>query len=125
MPAMLTSVAFVVCQVSVVDIPLSMEFGFADSDAVGAGGGGGGGGGGGATFFLHAPSRRRALRLSIRTNHFPLDCFTWFLLGPQRSPPRGTRRSYVLFPTPIGLGIVPGECQLLNFASIRQHAPDL
>ena len=50
---MLTSVAFVVCQVSVVDCPLSRVFGFADSEAVGAVGAGGGGGGGGATFFAH------------------------------------------------------------------------
>src|SRR5579871_5667591 len=55
---MLTSVAFWVSQVSVVDWPLSMVLGLAVSDAVGAAGGGGGGGGGGATFFLQAPSVR-------------------------------------------------------------------
>jgi hypothetical protein len=55
MPSMLTSVAFVVCHVRVVDWPLSTVFGSAESDAVGAFGAGGGGGGGGATFFAHAP----------------------------------------------------------------------
>ena len=54
--SMLTSVALVVCQVSVVDWPFSTVLGLAVSEAVGAAGGGGGGGGGGATFFLQAPS---------------------------------------------------------------------
>ena len=99
--------------------------GLTEIEAVGAGGGGGGGGGGGTTFFLHAPSRRRALRLSIRTNHVLLYCFTWFLLGPQRSPPRGPDEVMWLFPTPIGLRIMPSERQLLNLGSSPQHAPDL
>ena len=51
---MLTSVALLVCQVKVVDPPLSTVLGLAESEAVGAAGGGGGGGGGGATFFLQA-----------------------------------------------------------------------
>ena len=63
MPSMLTSVALVVCQVNVVESPLLMELGLADSDAVGAAGGGGGGGGGGATFFLQAPSIMIAPRI--------------------------------------------------------------
>jgi hypothetical protein len=52
---MLTSVAFVVCQVSVVGWPGSTVFGFADNEAVGAVSEGGGGGGGGAAFFAQAP----------------------------------------------------------------------
>src|SRR5437763_13747481 len=46
--SMLMSLAFVVCQVSVVDPPLSTVSGLAVRLAVGCGGGGGGGGGGGA-----------------------------------------------------------------------------
>src|SRR5271157_850726 len=45
MPSMLTSVAFVVCQVRVVDWPWLMVFGFRKGGARGGGGGGGGGGG--------------------------------------------------------------------------------
>src|SRR5215469_430899 len=78
---MLTSVAFVVCQVSVVDIPLSMEFGFADKDAVGDGGGGGGGGGGGACFFLQAPKNMMVPRTKTRVDHFTIECFTISSLG--------------------------------------------
>src|SRR5208282_209693 len=63
---MLTSVAFVVCQVSVVDWPASIVFGLADSEAVGAVNAGGGGGGGGATFFAHAP--RNTNRPSANTS---------------------------------------------------------
>src|SRR5215469_6610737 len=62
---MLTSVAFVVCQVSVEDWPLSIVSGLAVSVAVGAAGGGGGGGGGGACFLWHAP--RKTIPLSART----------------------------------------------------------
>jgi len=51
MPSMLTSVAFEVSQVSVVDWPLSIVLGLAVSDAVGAAGGGGAGGGGGGVFL--------------------------------------------------------------------------
>src|SRR5579864_9070304 len=97
-----------------------MVAGATEMEAVGEGGGGGGGGGGGAAFFLHAPSIRRALRAKISTTHFILCCFTWFLLRPRRA-----RRSYVLFPTPIGLGISPGKSQLLKFCTVRQHAPYL
>jgi hypothetical protein len=61
-PSIVTSVALVVCQLSVVDCPCSIVAGFAVIEAVGAGGGGGGGGGGGATFFLHA------LKVSIAAN---------------------------------------------------------
>jgi hypothetical protein len=56
---MVTSVAPVVCHVSVVGWPASTVFGLADSEAVGAVAGGGGGGGG-ATFFLHAPRNMMA-----------------------------------------------------------------
>src|SRR6516164_6802538 len=91
MPAMLTSVAFVVCQVSVVDIPLSMEFGFADSDAVGAGGAGGGGGGGGATFFLQAPNIIIVPRIKTRVLHLNFECFTFSSLQNARAWPASTR----------------------------------
>jgi hypothetical protein len=69
------SVAFVVCQVSVVDWPFSIVFGFADNVAVGAAGGGGGGGGGGCTFFLQAPSSMIAANVIIRIAHFVVLCF--------------------------------------------------
>jgi hypothetical protein len=72
-----TSVAFVVCHVKVVDCPFSIVFGLADNDAVGAAGGGGGGGGGGATFFLHAPSSMIAAKVKINIAHlFVVLCFT-------------------------------------------------
>src|SRR5579883_30997 len=72
MPAMLTSVALVVCQVRVVDMPLSMVLGLADNEAVG-------GGGGGATFFLQAPNIRMAPRMNTRAVHFIFGCFTVLL----------------------------------------------
>src|ERR1700751_215889 len=77
MPSMLTSVALVVCQVSVVVMPLSTLFGFAEIDAVGDGGGGGGGGGGGAAFFLQAPNIMMAPRMNTRVIHFIFGCFTF------------------------------------------------
>src|SRR5262245_23748838 len=87
MPSMETSVALLVCHVKEADCPGCTVLGLTEIEAVGAGGGGGGGGGGGAAFFLQAPSMRRALRLSINTNYFILDCFTLaFLLRPQRCP---------------------------------------
>jgi hypothetical protein len=77
---MLTSVAFVVCQVRVVDWPWSRVFGFADSEAVGAVDGGGGGGGGGATFFAHAPRNMIAPSANTRAAHLvvvvAILCFT-------------------------------------------------
>jgi hypothetical protein len=76
-PVMLTSVAFVVCQVRVVDWPLSTVLGFAVSEAVGAAGGGGGGGGGGATFFLQAPNIMIAPNMNISVIHFSFGCFTF------------------------------------------------
>ena len=69
MPSMLTSVAFVVCQVRVVDWPGLIVFGLADSDAVGAVGVGGGGGGGGAAFFAHAPRNRMVASVNARVAH--------------------------------------------------------
>ncbi len=65
-PSMLTSVAFVVCQVKVVGWPWFTVFGFAESDAVGAVGAGGGVGGGGATFFAHAPRNIAAPSAAMR-----------------------------------------------------------
>src|SRR5208337_1747213 len=80
MPSMLTSVAFVVCQVKVVGWPWVIVFGFADSDAVGGVGAGGGGGGGGATFLAHAPRNMIAARANTRMPHrvivILLACFT-------------------------------------------------
>src|SRR5713226_9278893 len=79
---MLTSVAFVVCQVRVVDWPLSSVFGFADSEAVGAVGAGGGVGGGGATFFAHAPRNMIVPSANTRVLHLVIvaviliACFT-------------------------------------------------
>jgi hypothetical protein len=74
---MLTSVAFVVCHVNVVEAPLSIVVGLALIDAVGAAGGGGGGGGGGATFFLQAPSIMTAPKANTRVIHFIRACFTF------------------------------------------------
>jgi hypothetical protein len=69
MPSMLTSVAFVVCQVKVVDWPGSRVFGFADSEAVGAATVGGGGGGGGGTFFAQAPRNMIVPSADRRVSH--------------------------------------------------------
>src|SRR5580704_12186927 len=77
MPSMETSVALVVCQVNVVESPLLMELGLAESDAVGAAGGGGGGGGGGATFFLQAPSIMMPPSANMSMIHFNRFCFTF------------------------------------------------
>jgi hypothetical protein len=70
MPSMLTSVALVVCQVSVVDWPWLIVFGLADSEAVGGVAAGGGGGGGGATFFAHAPRNMIVPSANTRVPHF-------------------------------------------------------
>src|SRR5271155_2637922 len=69
MPSMLTSVAFVVCQVSVVDLPASIAFGLADREAVGAASEGGGGGGGGATFLAHAARKMMVPSANARVRH--------------------------------------------------------
>src|SRR5450755_2259615 len=92
MPSMLTSVAFVFCQLSVVDWPGSIVFGFADSEAVGALGAGGGGGGGGATFFAHAARKTIITSAKARLAHLvvvivvgvDVACFTdsSFLCAP-------------------------------------------
>jgi hypothetical protein len=74
---MLTSVAFVVCQVSVVEPPLSTVSGLAESVAVGAGGGGGGGGGGGAAFLCQAPSSMIALNAKTWAKDLKVDCFNF------------------------------------------------
>ena len=77
---MLMSVAFVVCQVSVVDWPGSRVFGFADSEAVGAISAGGGVGGGGATFFAHAPKNMIVPSANTTVLHLVsvivISCFT-------------------------------------------------
>src|SRR5512146_1238421 len=76
-PSNSTSVALVVCHVSVADWPFWIVAGFAVSEAVGAAGGGGGGGGGaGCTFFLQAPNTSRPQRASNRTAHFILFSIT-------------------------------------------------
>src|ERR1700674_4050160 len=87
MPSMLTSVAFVVSQVSVVDCPFSMVLGFAVSEAVGAGGGGGGGGGGGV-FLWQAPRNRIAPKANTSEIHFSLCCFTFPPCGVARCCPQ-------------------------------------
>src|SRR5579864_3714806 len=74
-----TSVAFVVCQVSVDDCPLSMVSGLAVNDAVGAAGGGGGGGGGGGCFLWHAPSSITAPSAKTRAILLNVSCFNFFL----------------------------------------------
>src|SRR5450755_3083254 len=66
---MLTSVAFEVCQVSVVGWPGSTALGLADKDAVGEFGAGGGGGGGGATFLWHAAKKTIATRVNTSVTH--------------------------------------------------------
>src|SRR5579863_7803564 len=96
MPSMLTSVAFVVCQLSVVDWPFSTVLGLAVSEAVGAAGGGGGGGGGGGVFLWHPPSNRMAARVIMSEIHFDRCCFTF--------PPCKMRASQTC-----ALGFEPGE----------------
>jgi hypothetical protein len=68
-----------VCQVKVVEPPLSTVLGLAESEAVGAAGGGGGGGGGGATFFLQAPRVMIAMRANTNIIHLTFRCFTLLL----------------------------------------------
>ncbi len=78
MPSMLTSVAFVVCQVKVVDWPGSRVFGFADNEAVGAVGAGGGGGGGGGGWW-HALRNMIMPSANTRVAHLAvvvIVCFT-------------------------------------------------
>jgi hypothetical protein len=79
-PSILTSVALVVCHVSVVGWPGSSVFGFADSEAVGAVSEGGGGGGGGAAFFAHAPRNVIVPSANTRVLHLVnvivVSCFT-------------------------------------------------
>jgi hypothetical protein len=77
----------VVCQFNVVESPLLMELGLAESDAVGAAGGGGGGGGGGATFFLQAPSIMIAPRIRIRVLQ---RNFEWFKVSSLQMRVSGT-----------------------------------
>src|SRR3954447_13321534 len=74
MPSMLTSFAFSVRHVNVVDCPAVMLSGFAESDAVGAAGGGGGGGGGAEGFFLaQPPTSIRAARANTTRNFLVLS----------------------------------------------------
>src|SRR5215472_13455437 len=101
-----------------------MLLGSIEIEAVGAGGGGGGGGGGGVFFLPHAPSIKAALRATINTSHLIPDCFTFIPPATPKLPPRA-RRSYLLFPTPIRLGVAPRKRQLLNLGSVGKHAPDL
>jgi hypothetical protein len=77
-------VALVVCQVSVVDWPLSTVSGLAVREAVGAAGGGGGGGGGGACFLWHAPRNIIAPSAMIKARSLSVACFNF-------SPPEYSR----------------------------------
>src|SRR5450631_2010855 len=88
---MLTSVAVVVCHVSVDDWPLLMVPGLAVNDAVGADGAGGGGGGGGATFLWHAPRNRIVLSANMRTAHREVRCFVFIFLSPMHCAPLDAR----------------------------------
>jgi hypothetical protein len=74
---MLTSVALVVCQVKVVDDPVSTVSGLALKVAVGAAAGGGGGGGGGGVFLWQAPKNIMAPNTNMSEIHFILCCFTY------------------------------------------------
>jgi hypothetical protein len=82
-PSMLTSEAFVVCHVSVVDSPWLIVFGLADSEAVGAVGAGGGGGGGGAAFFAHAPSSISAPNAAASPAHLIVFLIIFIPLPPE------------------------------------------
>src|SRR5580693_4428826 len=101
-----------------------MELGLTEMEAVGAGGAGGGGGGGGAAFFLQAPSVITALSAIISRNHFIFCCFTLFPPCDPKGSPWGQTKRYLLFPTPIGLGVVARKSQLLHFSAVGQHCPD-
>ena len=72
-----------------------MEFGLAESEAVGAGGGGGGGGGGGACFFLQAPNIMMAPRMNTKVSHFICGRFTFSSLQN-----RCLNQAYGLKPVP-------------------------
>src|SRR6478609_9308282 len=74
-PSMPTSVALLVCQVSVVDCPLSIVSGLALNEAVGAAGAGGGGGGGGGCFLWHAPRNRIPPSANTRADDLNVNCF--------------------------------------------------
>src|ERR1700733_2963041 len=101
-----------------------MVLGLTEIEAVGSGGGGGGGGGGGVAFFLQAPNIITAPSMTTSANHFMRRCFTLFLLRPKRLASQGSDEVYLLFPTPIRLGIAPCESQLLDLTTVRQHAPN-
>jgi hypothetical protein len=62
-----------------VDWPLSIVFGLAVREAVGAAGAGGGGGGGGATFFLQALKIMMAPKANTNIVHLSRRCFTLVL----------------------------------------------
>ena len=79
MPSMLTSVALVVCHVSVTAWPDCTVSGLALKDAVGAAGGGGGGGGGGAAFLWQALNNIMAPNANVSEIPFKFSCFTLLL----------------------------------------------
>src|SRR5258708_3511723 len=101
-----------------------MVFGSTEIEAVGAAGGGGGGGGGGTAFFPQAPSINKAPRAQMRRSHFILCLFTIVPPYDPEGSPSGSDEVYLLFPTPIRLGVASGKSQLLNFGAVGQHRPD-
>src|SRR5258708_39581739 len=102
-----------------------MVFGSTEIEAVGAAGGGGGGGGGGTAFFPQAPSVNKAPRAQMRRSHFIFCVFTFVPpCNPEGSPPESDE-VYLLFPTPIRLGVASGKSQLLNLGAVGQHRPYL
>src|SRR5271169_3236723 len=124
MPSIDTSVALLVCQVREADCPAWIEFGLTEMEAVGAGGAGGGGVGGGIFFFPQALSASTAPSATMSRDHLILCCFTLFPPCDPRSLPPGSDEAYLLFPTPIGLGVASRKSQLLHLAAVGQHGPD-
>src|SRR5207302_3078932 len=111
MPSMETSVALLVCHVSVADCPLSMVSGLTEIEAVGDCAGGGGGGGGGAVFLWQAPSIKMPARAATVASTFKDSRFMFFLstLILLRTRNLFKFKRSVLFPTPVRLRITSGK----------------
>src|SRR4051812_1627595 len=100
-----TSVALSVFQVSVVVCPASMEFGFAESDAVGEGGGGGGGVVATGFFFAQPASRIAASAPIMNTELLRVR----FTSSSMRKT--GPCRKIFLLPAPVRLRVLAGRGQ--------------
>src|SRR4051812_11236653 len=132
MPSMLTSVAFSVFQVSVVDCPWLMELGLAEMDAVGAGGGGGGACGVTGAGFLPQPATNTSMnkltnemteRNDLNRASF-IYCSPLAGLGP-RLRNKCTEIANNLFKTPVGLKVASLISELPYLRAVGEHGPYL